>query len=341
MQTKDEPARETLHITQTSAEYDVWTIEKYLRLAHPTIVHRGVFVMSRLDDSSKRPRQKRHVNEGGDDGMGIPTDGESGFPLLHIDERYHNFDDLIVTDETKDRLMSIVLECAHAKRLLAFGFSPESKILLCGPPGTGKTLSARVISSEIGYPFAYVHFDSIVSSLLGQTATNLRKIFDFINAGRFVVLFDEFDIVGKKRDDPHEHGEIKRVVNNFMQMLDRYDGPSIILAATNHQHLLDKAVWRRFDDVVYFDLPDGSRREQLFAKYLRVMNRELGVNPGELAEETPGYSAADIAQTCENALKRSIMENSRIVLRTHMEWAIGEQRRRMKIITGEDNRHYA
>ena len=176
MQIKDEPARETLHITQTSAEYDVWTIEKYLRLAHPTIVHRGVFVMSRLDDSSKRPRQKRHVNEGGDDGMGIPADGESGFPLLHIDERYHNFDDLIVTDETKDRLMSIVLECTHAKRLLAFGFSPESKILLCGPPGTGKTLSARVISSEIGYPFAYVHFDSIVSSLLGQTATNLRVL---------------------------------------------------------------------------------------------------------------------------------------------------------------------
>ena len=89
-------------------------------------------------------------------------------------------------------------------------------------------------------------FDSLISSYLGETATNLRKVFDFIKSGRFVVLFDEFDIVGKKRDDPHEHGEIKRVVGNFMQMLDNFEGKSIIIAATNHQHLLDVAVWRRF-----------------------------------------------------------------------------------------------
>ena len=291
--------------------------------------------MSRLDNSSKRPKQKGHANESNDDGIEVPTDGENGFPLLHIDKQYHNFDDLIVTDETRDELMSIILENKSVKQLFTYGFRPENKILFCGPPGTGKTLSARVLSSEVGYPLAYVHFDSIVSSLLGQTATNLRKIFDFIDIGKFVVLFDEFDIVGKKRDDPHEHGEIKRVVNNFMQMLDRYNGASIILAATNHQHLLDKAIWRRFDDVVYFDLPDGPRRRQLFAKYLRVMRREAGVNPDGLAEITSGYSAADIAQTCERALKRSIMEGSKIVLQDHITWAIGEQRRRMKAIAGE------
>lgn len=142
--------------------------------------------------------------------------------------------------------------------------------------------------------------------------------------------------MGKKRDDPHEHGEIKRVVNNFMQMLDRYNGASIILAATNHQHLLDKALWRRFDDVIYFDLPDGPRRRQLFAKYLRVMRREAGVNPDGLAEITSGYSAADIAQTCERALKRSVMDDSGLILQDHITWAIGEQRRRMRAITGED-----
>lgn len=290
--------------------------------------------MSRLDGAPKKPKQDERTSKNSGDNR-VPSDDDNGFQLLHIDTHYHNFDDLIVTDETKERLMSIVLENKSSKQLFAHGFQPENKILLCGPPGTGKTLSARILSNEIGYPFAYVHFDSIVSSLLGQTATNLRKIFNFIDTGKFVVLFDEFDIVGKKRDDPHEHGEIKRVVNNFMQMLDRYGGASIILAATNHQHLLDKAIWRRFDDVIYFDLPDGSRRRRLFEKYLRVTRREAGVNPDGLADITSGYSAADIAQTCARALKRSILDDSRIILQDHITWAIGEQRRRMKVIAGE------
>ena len=293
-----------------------------------------VLIMSRLDNSSKRTKQKEGLRKGNDYNRAVPSDDENGFPLLRIDKQYHNFDDLIVTEETREKLTSIVMENKSAKSLLSYGFRPETKILLCGPPGTGKTLSARVISSEIGYPFAYVHFDSVVSSLLGQTATNLRKIFDFIEAGKFVTLFDEFDIVGKRRDDPHEHGEVKRVVNNFMQMLDRYAGFSIILAATNHQHILDKAVWRRFDDIIYFDPPDHSRRILLFEKYLRVMRREENVRPDELAEITSGYSAADISQACEKALKRSIMCGSKIVLETHVSWAIREQKRRMKAIAG-------
>lgn len=291
--------------------------------------------MSRIDGSSEGTVQKGRAGKNAGSGIQVPTDEESGFGLLHVETQYHNFDDLIVTEETRERLTDIVSENKSAKMLSPYGLEPENKILFCGPPGTGKTLSARVISSQIGYPLAYVNFDSIVSSLLGETATNLRKIFDFIETDRFVVLFDEFDIVGKKRDDPHEHGEIKRVVNNFMQMLDRYGGSSVILAATNHQHLLDRAVWRRFDDVVYFDMPDGPRRERLFAKYLRVMRREEGVNPDRLAEITDGYSAADIAQTCQRALKRSIRGGSRIVLQDHMTWAIKEQRRRMRAIRGD------
>lgn len=295
-----------------------------------------VMAMSRLDNSSERSKQKEGLKNDNNSNTMVPLDDESGFPLIRIANKYYNFDDLIVTEETREKLMSIVIENKSAKDLHAYGFKPESKILLCGPPGTGKTLSARVLGSEIGYPFAYVHFDSLVSSLLGQTATNLRKIFDFIETGKFVILFDEFDIVGKRRDDPHEHGEVKRVVNNFIQMLDRYDGASIILAATNHQHLLDKAIWRRFDDIIYFDLPDYSHRKLLFKKYLRVMRREKKVNPAKLAEITSGYSGADISQTCAKALKRSIMHGNKTVLQDHMDWAIKEQRRRMNAIVGDD-----
>ena len=149
--------------------------------------------MSRLDSVPKKPKQNTHMGKNSSIGLEVPTDSENGFRLLHIDTYYHNFDDLVVKDEIKEKLKDIILENKSIKRLLAHGFRPETKILLCGPPGTGKTLSARILSSEIGYPFAYVHFDSVVSSLLGQTATNLRKIFNFIEAGKFVVLFDEFD----------------------------------------------------------------------------------------------------------------------------------------------------
>ena len=291
--------------------------------------------MSRLNRSSKRPKQEEGLKKSNNYDTIVPSDGENGFPLLHIDKQYHNFDDLIVTEDVMEKLVNVVMENKSAKNLLKYGFRPETKILLCGPPGTGKTLSARILSSEIGYPFAYVRFDSIVSSLLGQTATNLRKIFDFIEDGNFVTLFDEFDIVGKSRDDPHEHGEVKRVVNNFIQMLDGYTGSSIILAATNHQHLLDKAVWRRFDDIIYFDLPDYSRRKLLFEKYLRVMRIEDSVNSDELAKITSGYSAADISQTCEKALKKSIMYGSKLVLQDHVSWAIKEQGRRMKAVADD------
>ena len=185
----------------------------------------------------------------------IPTDSEKGFPLLDLAEEYFGFNDLIIDDEIKERLEYIIAENQNLKRLRSFGLKPKQKILFCGPPGTGKTLSAKIISSVIGYPLVYVLFDSILSSFLGQTATNLRKIFDFIEQDKFIVLFDEFDVVGKKRDDPQEHGEVKRLVNNFMQMIDSYNGDSILIAATNHPQLLDTAIWRRFNEVIEFKNP--------------------------------------------------------------------------------------
>lgn len=297
--------------------------------------------MSNLDDFAKEQNErKRRVSKDNDSIdnpiLKIPKDSEKGFPLLHVNEQYSNFEDLIVTKETKERLEHIIIENRSTEKLFSYGLKPKNKILFCGPPGTGKTLSAKIISSTMGYPFVYVLFDSILSSYLGETATNLRKIFDFIETGKFVVLFDEFDIVGKKRDDPHEHGEIKRVVNNFIQMLDNYEGSSIILAATNHQHLLDKAVWRRFDDIIYFDLPDNSRRKQLFRKYLRVLRRENNFTLDELARRTKEFSAADITQICEDALKKSVINNDKIVSRDHIMWAISEQKRRKKTILNEN-----
>ena len=262
----------------------------------------------------------------------IPWDTEKGFPLLEIREHHLNLDDLILTTGLREKLEYIIEELKHMEILGTYGMRPKQKILFCGPPGTGKTLSSRVISSAIGYPLVYIRFDSIVSSFLGETATNLRKIFDFVEEGEWVVLFDEFDIVGRKRDDHYEHGEIKRVVNNFMQMMDNYGGKSLLIAATNHQHLLDTGIWRRFDDILFFDIPDVYRRVELFNKYLRVLKRSGDLNISGLAKMTEGFSPADIAQTCEEALRRIILENRKEIHHEDLEWAITQQKRKKDII---------
>ncbi len=262
----------------------------------------------------------------------IPTDSEKGFPLLELTEEYFSFNDLVISTDIKERLEYVIAENQNLKRLRAFGLNPKQKILFCGLPGTGKTLGARIMSSVIGYPFVYVLFDSILSSFLGQTATNLRKIFDFIEQGKFVVLFDEFDIVGKKRDDPQEHGEVKRIVNNFMQMIDRYDGNSILIAATNHPQLLDTAIWRRFDEVIEFKHPTKQQRIELFEKYLGVLKKKEDLDIGLLAKLTVKYSAADIATICEDALRRNVICGKSAIKNEDVIWAIKEQRRRKGIM---------
>jgi SpoVK/Ycf46/Vps4 family AAA+-type ATPase len=268
----------------------------------------------------------------------IPRDTEKGFPLLEIQEFYLDWDDVILSQELKPSLEQIVEEIRQAEILATYNLQPKQKILFCGPPGTGKTLSAQVLSSILSYPLLYIRFDSIVSSFLGETASNLRKIFNFIKQGQWIVLFDEFDVIGKHRDDPYEHGEIKRVVNNFMQMLDSYKGESLLIAATNHQHLLDPGLWRRFDDILFFDIPDEKRRKQIFLKYLRVFQKEDDVDLDLLVRETENFSPADIARICWEASKKSILEDKQQVGLKELQWGITQQKRRKKVERTADDR---
>lgn len=265
------------------------------------------------------------------DAIPIPRDAEKGFPLLEIQEFYLDWDDVILNQELKDALEQIVEEIRQTEILATYGLKPKQKVLFCGPPGTGKTLSTQVISAILGFPLLHIRFDAIVSSFLGETASNLRKIFNFIKQGHWVVLFDEFDVIGKHRDDPHEHGEIKRVVNNFMQMLDSYNGESLLIAATNHQHLLDPGLWRRFDDILFFDMPNEKQRKQIFTKYLRVVQKKQDVDIDLLAQETVDFSPADIAQICWEASKKSILMDKKQVGFSELQWGITQQRRRKKV----------
>lgn len=279
----------------------------------------------------KKSRAEKKRNSFNED-IKIPRDSVKGFPLLTIKEEYYGLDDIIIDKKIRKIIEDIIVENKMGARLKSYGLKPRQKLLFCGPPGTGKTLTAKILSSVMGYPYVYIMFDSILSSYLGETASNLRKIFDFIEQGKWVVLFDEFDIIGKRRDDPYEHGEIKRIVNNFIQMIDTYEGQSIIVAATNHQHLLDAAIWRRFQEVIFFELPDAEKRTLLFMKYLRVLKRTNDLDIVNLAAETEGFSAADISQVCEDSLRKSIINDRPEVNLTDINDAILEQKRRKEAI---------
>lgn len=268
----------------------------------------------------------------------IPRDNEKGFKLLDVKKFFLDWDDVILAKNTEEELKQIVKELKNEDVLTTYGLKPKRKILFYGPPGTGKTLTAKVMNSIIGYPLVYVKFEAVISSYLGETASNLRKIFDFIEKGKWVVLFDEFDIIGKQRDDPTEHGEIKRVVNNFMLMLENYEGDSVIIASTNHPHLLDIGVWRRFDEIVYFALPDKERRKRIFEKYLRVLKKDKNFNMINFLEETEGFSGADIEQACIDALKMAILSGKDFISFGDVKEAVsrqGKKREAKKVIKYE------
>ena len=252
----------------------------------------------------KERRYKRNIP--------IPRDNEKGFPLLEIKEFQHSWEHLKLPEDTLILLKQIVHEFCESDILASYNLKNKNKILLCGKPGTGKTFSAQVISSVLNIPLAMVRFDAIVSSYLGETAANLKKVFDFIENGVWIVLFDEVDIIGKNRDDHFEHGEIKRVVNNFLQMLDNFEGESIIFAATNHQHILDPAIWRRFDEIIFFPLPDVQLRKEILEFYLKPIKKE-DLNLDMIARKTEGLSPSDLKMIAHESMKIALLDKRDIV----------------------------
>ena len=238
-----------------------------------------------------------------------PIDKERGLPLLDIRQPQRALEELSVPDTSLAAIEELLEEHRRADVLRSFGMKPSGKALFYGPPGCGKTLAAEVIAFELDRPLAIVRLDALVSSLLGETAANLRKVFDFIATQPLVVLFDEFDAIGKERADETEHGELRRVVNAVLQMMDAYQGQSLILAATNHEHILDAAIWRRFEEVIDFPLPDAAVTQQLLALKLRGVRRQFELDSPSLLKLFKRKSGADVERIVRRAVKRMILRS--------------------------------
>jgi SpoVK/Ycf46/Vps4 family AAA+-type ATPase len=262
----------------------------------------------------------------------IPTDRDNGLPLLSIERHDYTLDRIVASSIVREEVGQVIKEYQREDLLESFGISPKRKLLFCGPPGCGKTLTARVLASELDRSLAIVRLDVLVSSLLGETASNIRKLFDFLDSGNWVVLFDEFDAIGTDRSRERDQGELRRVVNSILQLMDDYRGRSLLIAATNHESMLDEAIWRRFDGVFAFRLPSVQDRKIMLRMFMGGVDHQ-GVDTDRIAERSlGGASGSDVERVAVESMRRAAVEGRRTVNVQDFKYALNDYRQRRLLV---------
>ena len=236
----------------------------------------------------------------------VPVDAKSRLPLL--EEQPWPEEPLFLSEKASQAFNDFVRAAQHVDELSAKGLASRLGLLLSGPPGTGKTLMGSHVAAQLSRPFYVVRLDAVISSLLGDTAKNVRTVFDFVPSQQAVLLLDEMDAVAKLRDDRHELGELKRVVNTVIQGLDSLDHHAVVIAATNHPHLLDPAIWRRFPYKIDLGNPDASVREALWRHFLFEDHDEHNVSE-LLATISACLSGADIEAISLTARRHAVLDS--------------------------------
>lgn len=219
----------------------------------------------------------------------------------------YTLDDLVVADEIRCRIERSILEYQERELLERNGLQNRSRLLFGGPSGTGKTMTASVIANETGLPLYVVQLEKIVSRFLGSTSAKLAELFEAIGTHPGVYLFDEFDAIGTERERDNEVGEMRRILNSFLKLIEQPLKRSIVITATNDMKVLDKALFRRFDDVVQFALPTHTEIVMLLQKKLE--KRMTAKTIANLASAFEGYSQAVVCAVCDDAVKTSILTN--------------------------------
>jgi SpoVK/Ycf46/Vps4 family AAA+-type ATPase len=246
-----------------------------------------------------------------DDFSTKPVDTESRMDIVDIFIPDKLFEEPILKQYIYDEIEDFIHSYEQRDEILRAGIEMVSSLLLYGPPGCGKTTVAKFISYKTGLPLVTVRLDGLVSSLLGSTAKNIRKIFDYASKRDCILFLDEFDVVAKLRDDKHELGELKRVVNSLLQNMDDFSQNSILIAATNHHELLDSAVWRRFSKIITLEKPNKDEVVLLVKSFIKNSNSNVIDNGKKLelvALAFDGISHADVKTVVNNAIKKTIIK---------------------------------
>lgn len=229
--------------------------------------------------------------------------------LLAVRYPEHHLNEMVVSRTVRSRLERVLLEQRQQQRLVGHGLRARRKLLLVGPPGTGKTLTAAVLATELRLPLFTARFDSLITKFMGESAAKLKTIFDALQTTRGVYLFDEFDSLGLQRGSQHDVAEMRRTLNMFLQLIEQDDSDSLIVAATNHGEALDKALFRRFDDVIQYSLPDAAETEALLRNSLAMLAPDE-IDYQGLARMAAGLSHSDIVRACRDAMKDAVLSGA-------------------------------
>lgn len=254
----------------------------------------------------------------------IPTDKRSNIPLAIQLKRDALRHEMILSKETEEKIARIEKEFLARERLSHFGLQPRRRILFHGCPGCGKSMSAERIAWNIGLPFLKVKFEAVVSSYLGESASNLSKLFESIKSFSCVLLLDEFDFIAKSRDGKHDIGEMHRVVNILLNVLEDFSGPGLIIATTNLEGAIDKAIFRRFDDIIELPKPGKPEILRLLKSTLASMKSEKNVNWNDIAERLNGFSAAMVVKVATDAAKFSVIQGDGMIRNEYFDQSLSE-----------------
>ena len=257
----------------------------------------------------------------------LPANRRDSAPLVQVIERNRLRHYMVLPPEVEQRFLRIEKEYAARARLAVYGLHARTRILLFGPPGCGKSLGAERLAWATGLPLHRVRFDTLISSYFGETASNLGRVFEAAEKQPCALFLDECDTIARARGDGNDVGEISRVVNMLLQLLEDYRGDGLIIAATNLYDSLDKAIYRRFDEAVQIPKPGIVEISRLLKTSLSSLDVEGDINFENFAASLDGLSFSEVERIAKNAAKRCVMANRRQVGLSDLEAAAHEVRR--------------
>lgn len=245
--------------------------------------------------------------------------------LLQISHPNFKLNDLISSDDIKNKLERLIREQRYMTKLKNHGLSPRRHILLVGPPGTGKTFTASILAGVLDYPLFQVKLDALITKFMGETSAKLRQVFNAISTVRGIYFFDEFDTLGSQRTSTNDVGEARRILNSFLQMIEQDDSNSIIICATNHIEILDHALFRRFDDVIQYELPTDDQIIKLFRNKLKpYVTKNFPWK--KLPEKCKGLSSAEITMAAKDAVKELLIHEYDKITMPILDVAISDRK---------------